>query len=434
MKKYLFSLLFIFASLNLSAQSADEEVGEYINSSDFFSLNERYPVLKDKIQSPMLNVFSEALLNGLFNRPEQAVASIDVLVRDYQGEIGFGNVQNMLMWQNNILFRMGEYCEASDRMDRFLEQAAPQIDTAAVKGLRKAVRYYASMCGQAKSELIRPDEDCVIPIYIEPVEIKGFRKGDMIYVPVTVGCNEEKFIFDTGCPGGAFMSEEYAQRLGVKIVFDSLEVNGMGGSGLGKMGMLDSLRIGNMTFKNPVIIVTPPNLAVDSVFKVNAVLGSDIMKQAGEVWILAKEKKIIFPAKKTPLPTTGRNLILNGDDLFSVKVYSGEEQLIMHFDTGDSSAGLNAAYYLKHKEDVERQGKQEKTLSGGYGGIVESEGYNLPAFPLRVGDKSFVMKNIKVNSDPTPVVADKDGSLGTAFIQLFDKVTVSFDRMFVAVE
>lgn len=435
MKNILFFISLYIISLTSYAQSADEKVAEAINSGDFFLLDERYSSLKEEMQSPMLKTFSEALLNAVLNRPQQAVEYIDLLVANHQDEIGFDNVKNMLGWQNGILFRMGEYCNVSERANSFLTQVAPHLDSATVSGLTLGYKYYKSMCGEKKSELIRPDEDCVIPLYIEPIEIKGFRKGHLPYVPITINGKEERFIFDTGCPGGLFLSEEYANKFGVRTTLDSLIVNGVGGSGWGKMGILDSIIVGNMTFRNLTVTIVPPNNTVDTIIKINAVLGSDIMKYAGEVQIYPKEKKIVFPKDKTPLPATGRNMIMNSGDAFFVKVYSSKEQLMMLLDTGDSSASLYPAYYQRHKELVERNGKKESSLSGGFGGIIENDIYVIPSFPLKVGKKEFVMKDINVGVDFNPHSSrGEDGSLGMAFINLFDKVTISFDQMFVEVE
>lgn len=434
MKKFLYLFLLWFISLASFAQSADEEIGKFINANDFFSLNEKYAEAKDEMQSSMLKSLTEAILNAVFNRPQQAVESIDLLVANYQDEIGFDNVKNMLQWQNNILFRMGEYCKASERANSFLEQVEPHLDASTISRIKETCKYYNSMCGQKKSELIRPDKDCVIPIFIEPFEKKSFEKGHTLYVPVTVNGTEEKFIFDTGCPGGAFLSEEYAKKLGVKITMDSLKVSGYGGTGWGKMGILNSLNIGNMIFKNLTVTIVPPNPAVDAVFKIDAVLGSDIMKLAGEVQILPKEKKMIFPVSKTPIPATGSNLLLDRDDLFSLKTYSNNERLIMLFDTGGSSSGLNYSYYQRHKDLMEKDSKKESSLSGGFGGIKTSYYYNLPAFPLNIGNKSIIMKNIRVSAEAIDILLNREGALGMSFINLFDKVTINFDQMFVKVE
>lgn len=437
MKKLLFSAILFYISLFSFAQSADEQIGDCLNSSDFFLLDEKYPKLKEEIQTPMLKVLSEAILNAVFNRQKEAVQSIDSLVSNYQEQIGFDNVKNMLGWQNNILFRMGEYCAAYDRSNGFLEQVAPHLDTTTVNQLRASNSYYKSMCGQQKSELIRPNKDCVIPIYIEPIEIKKFRKGYHLHVPVTVNGIEERFIFDTGCPGGVFLSEEYANKFAVRITMDSLVVSGVGGSGWGKMGILDSISLGNMILKNLSVTVVPLNPAVDSIFKINAVLGSDIMKHAGEVQIFPKEGKIIFPTNKTPLPATGRNMMISQGDGFFIKAFSGDEKLVMLFDTGDSSSGLYNKYYQSHKEMVERDGKKETSLAGGFGGVNTVEFYNLATLPLRIGDKNFEMKNINVGTDSAPGfigTGNDDGALGMSFINSFDKVTISFENMFIKVE
>lgn len=432
--------LLIISSLiyigSIFAQSADEQIGEAINASDLFLLQEKYDSLKGQVQTPMLHAFSEALLNTVFNYPEHAVKSIDGLVTHFQGEIGFDNVKNMLDWQNHILFRMGEYCDASNRAASFMEQVAPHMDTQTLEGMRNTARFYKSMCGEKKSELIRPAEDCVIPLYIEPLEIKGGRKGHMPYITAIVNGIEERFIFDTGCPGGLFLSEEYARKLGVRVTLDSLQVNGAGGSDWGKMGILDSIIVGNMTFKNLVVTIVPPNPAVDTIFKMDRIIGSDIMLHAGEVQIYPKEQKIVFPVRKTPMPATGRNILKMGNDLFLAKVYSGEERLIMFLDTGDSASGMSFNYYEKNKETIDRIGEKASVLTGGFGGVLKNEYYTIPSLPLRIGEKSFEMKDIGVGINPHQIFSfgNNDGSLGMAFINLFDKVTINFNDMFIEVE
>lgn len=433
MKKLTQLLLFILITLSTFGQSADEQIGECLNNSDFFLLDEKYPQLKDEIQTPLLNTLSESVLAATFNRPKEAIPLIDSLLIKHQGELDLNSITNMVMWQANLLFRKGEYCEVSERVKSFFEQIMPYIDSASVKGIDQTIKYYSAMCGQGKSELVRPAKDCSIPIFIENIELEGFRKGQMLYVPATINGKEERFIFDTGCSGGIHMSEEYAKRYGVKVMLDSLMLRGAHSSNWAKMGILDSLNIGDMTFKNAVVTIAPPNPTVDTIFKIDLVLGSDIMKLAGEIQILPQERKIIFPINKTPLPATGRNMMMTQGDIFLIKSYSEDERLIMILDTGDSSAALDYPYYQKNKDEVEKEGKKGTLSAGGFGGIITSEHYTLPTVPFRIGNKEFMLNDINVGIDPKKQHG-RDGSLGMKFITLFDKVVISFDQMFIEVE
>ncbi|NDV69235.1 retropepsin-like aspartic protease [Dysgonomonas sp. 25] len=438
MKRILLSLLLCFSLGSALAQSPDEQIGEALSASDFFLLDERYSQLQHEMQSPVLKCLSQSLLDAVFDRQHEAISSIDSLILFYQDEIGFESTMNMLLCQNAIRFRMGAYCEASEETKSFLDLVAPHLDDETVNGLQSLYKYYHSMCGQKKTELIRPAQDCAIPLYIESLKSKqNIRRGYLPYVPVTVNGKEERFIFDTGCPGGVFLSEEYATRYGVRITFDSLGVSGTGGSGMGKMGILDSVAIGDMILKNLVVVVVPSNPAVDSVFKVDAVLGTDIMKLAGEVQIFPNKGKIVFPIHKTPLPATGRNMMKTSGDSFFVKAYSGNERLIMLLDTGDSNAGLNSSYYHRYKEAIERDGKKESFLTGGYGGVNTKQFYTYPALPLRIGSHNFEIKDIYIDTTPlenTLQLGGEEGALGMGFIRLFEKVTISFDHMFIEVE
>lgn len=433
-KGFLFIIYFVF-NISLFAQSADEQIGSYINTNDFFTLDEQYPLLKNDMQSPMLKVFSESLLNAVFNRREEACKSIETLINDHQGEIGLGNVAAMFLWRNQIKKQQGKYAEAADDTDRFLNSVSTHLDSATLKAFTSAARDYNKMRNIRASRLIRPDQDCIIPIEIDTLKLqKGMRKeSSLMFIPVTINGQAERMIFDTGCPGGLFLSEQYAKKYNVKTIVDSFWISGVG-TDVGSMGLLDSIRIGNMIYTNVTVTIMPANAAVDTVYQIDAVLGSDIMIAAGEVQIFPKEKKMIFPINKTPLPSTGRNMMtLNGH--FFLKTYSGNERLTMHFDIGNASSDLHHIYYNKHKSEVEKIGKKNERRSGGFGGFKSVEVYTLPNFSLRIGNKKFQLKNLNVNTEQILAKqGNEDGALGMSFISLFDKVTINFANMFVEVE
>ena len=192
--------------------------------------------------------------------------------------------------------------------------------------------------------------------------------------------------------------------------------------------------IGNIIFKYPIITIAPPNPAIDTLYQVDAVLGMDFIRRVGETQIFPKEKKILFPKKQTELPKTGRNLLIVNMQPY-LKTFSNSQRLVFHFDTGNTGAGLFFPYYLKNKEYVEKHGVKDTIIGGGFGGIRMVEGYRLLQIPLQIGSTKTELANIAVSTKSvTNMQQQEDGSLGMDFIQLFQKVTINFDKMFVDVE
>ncbi|HML66200.1 MAG TPA: retropepsin-like aspartic protease [Dysgonomonas sp.] len=439
MKKTVLTFLIVSIHAVCFSQTTDEQAINCLSTSDFFLLEEIYPKIEDKIQTPYLKNLAESVLYTAFNQPDSAIESIDSLIANYQGEIGLENVRNMFIFQCRILLRKGEYREAYERMKGFIDQIEPHAPPEFLVASKENLKMYQALLDEDKPRLIRPDADCVVPIEIDTIKIKEneddtIRHSTLMYAPVVVNGVRERFIFDTGCGGGVFLSQEYATRLGVRIKMDSLLISGAGGKSYGQMGIVDSIMVGNMTFRNVTATIVPPNAEVDSLFKVNAVLGNDIMDYAGEVQIFPEDRKIVFPVNKTPLPATGRNMMrVLGGDAFFLKVYSGDNRLVMLFDTGDTYAHLNGHYLGSNKEFVMRNGTKSSRVSGGFGGAGLREYYNLPFFSIKIGNKQFKIENMTVESELPIGTQFESGALGMAFINAFRKTTINFEQMFVEV-
>ena len=56
-------------AMGAKAQVADMRVGELLNSSDWFTLEKEYLLLKDSVQTPLLGLMSVSLVGLLFQSP-----------------------------------------------------------------------------------------------------------------------------------------------------------------------------------------------------------------------------------------------------------------------------------------------------------------------------------------------------------------------------
>jgi len=426
MKRHLALFFIVFIGINgtMKAQegAAEEKIGSLIGQSDWFTLAEEYPKLKDKMQSETLKHFAETVIGRYFNQPQTALQHIDWLLANAQEELGFGTVSHLILVKSQILGEQGLYAESADNLSDFLAKIPENLDLTNFPVHKEALEFCGKIRNERKPEVIRPNKDVVIPITIEKTE-----RGQTMYVPVSINGKEYKFIFDTGA-SSSFVSERFANEIGLRITDESFNIRGIKTS-MGKRGTTDSLMIGDIVFKSPSIII-----GVDTTIQIDAILGIDFIIRIGETQIYPQKREIVFPIKKTELPLFGRNLLLVGGQPY-LKAYSNTERLIFHFDTGNQKTDLENVYYKKHKEKLDKIGEKKNVRRGGHGGIRFIDSYQIPKFPLTVGDCNFELTGVDVLLDNSSAFqGNEDGSLGMDFITTFRKVIINFDDMFVKVE
>lgn len=426
------ALLFFFVSLfqSVKAQEADWQIGDLINQSDWFRLEEEYPKVSGQLQSVAIKALSEVMIGTYFNKPVETIDLIDSLLEHHQEDLGFPNVSSLVALRSKMLGEIGQYKESADRLYDFLRQIEAFAKREDFPSHQQLADYYNTLRNEAAPVVDRPNKETEIPMAIEEA-----GRGVLMFVPVQIHGKTYKFIFDTGA-GSTFVSKMYADEIGIRVIRDSINITGAFATGTGKSGILDSMMIGDIAFKNAIITIADPNPAVDTVYQVDAVLGTDFMRLVGEVNIFPQEKKICFPVNRHSLPETGRNMWMYDGGL-RLKVFSGEERLRFVFDTGNVRADMFYPYYQKHKEWVDKEGVNETITGGGFGGVRSLEVLRLSSIPMRIGSTSFEMKDIQVEYEPPTEKSfqnGEDGSLGMDFINLFQRVIINFDDMFLELD
>lgn len=429
MKRQIFIILFLISGmLKLAAQGTDEYISNLVNNGDWFALDEVYSEKKNEIQSEMVRRLSEVMLYAHFNRPDMAVERLDTLLTNHQHELGLDNVYNLIALKSQLYAAQGFYQDAAENCTHFLNQLdAFNIPRDSFPTHLFLEKYYGEIGFIPKPEVIRPAHDVEIPL-----SVKDVGSGKLIYIPVTVKGKEYRFVFDTGA-SFTFISEQLAKEMDLFTMNNPVEIKGFG-KGYGKSGVIDSMQIGNVVFKNAVIFVGESSEGVTPVFEADAVLGLDFLRLIGEAQLFPKEEKLVFPYKQSKLPKTGRNLMIDNNQPY-LKCYSGRERLVFHLDAGNVNADLYYPYYMAHKEMVEKKGTKDTLLAGGFGGTKTIEVYRLPQIALKVGKKKFKLKNVPVSTQKVTEIQQKeDGALGMDFFLQFKKVILNFDQMFVEVK
>lgn len=424
----IFIITFCFGWPCLHAQTAEQRVEQLIENKNWFLLDEEYPALKDSIHSPVMKLYTEMLLKIYFNALPGVMDDIYNLLANYQSELG-NKVVDVVIYESMMLARMGYYGDAADRMYEVINLVSPSTPKEHLTDLVAFADYYNRLRQVKPFGGKRSGKDIEIPFTLVKV---GRNDGVLMFIPVYIHGVEYKFILDTGATG-MVMSKKMADAIGLKPIADS-KIRGSVGEKMGKVSTIDSIRVGDIIFRNPLVHIIPPDPTVDSVYQLDAVLGVDFMNLMGEIQIYPNENKIVFPMKQTSLPGSGRNMMVD-DGMYYLKVFSGSKRLKMLFDSGAVGSHLFSPYYSKYQAEVDLMGKKDTISLGGVGGYEKRQVLCLDSISLTLGDIAFSLKNIAVIPDQKKAFQkDEDGNVGMSFIRSFSKIIINFSNMFVTVE
>lgn len=437
MIKKVFLLLCLLCSFALKSQNVDSRIGQLINKSDWFALDKEYPVVKDSLL-PIYKWYAKALLDVKFNRLKEASISIDTLLSSFQLELDVTDSFMFFYYSGFVLREQGMYKEGANLLKRYLDAAD---STSSKNDMRSYIEYYNftnALRYEKAPEIDRPLKDIVLPVQFIPIYQvdSGLIAGTNLVVPVIIHGKSYRFLFDTGA-NYCLVPEKTAKEVGIRVLVDSVLVSGVYDSNGHKCGVLDSISMGDITYKNGLFIVTNDKLDSDSAIYsgIDGIVGLNFMRAIGEMIFYPRENKMVLPYKQTELPITGRNIMLDDHKNVIVQAFTDEKPILFHFDTGNTNINFNYPYYLKNKEWFDSNPVKQNWNATGVGGVITYDTYRSPEFPLTIGGLSFEIAGIPTiidpNRDTTPV---GDGALGMDFFMPFSKVILNFDKMFVEFE
>lgn len=418
-----------------SAQNANQRVAELINSSDLGALSGEFPSLRGQVVKP-LQALADALVAYHEGRHEDSNKAIAEL-SEYAPELGSEVVFNMLQLSVYNYLMSENYAEGAQIVDLIL-QTLPEGDSTAEsrESLEATQRWMNALATKDKVAILRPQTDVSVPF-----EIREMGQGEHIIVRLSTneGQVQQEAIFDTGCSFANFISTKAAERMGVEIVAEDIIVRGFG-KGYARLGILPEAKLGDVTIKNMTFLVVdklvPDNVQVDGMC--DMVLGTHVIRKLGEIRIEVQDKLLLLPQEQSVAPQR-RNLFFNAGQYYLL-CRDGEEQLTLHFDTGNVKTQLSSKYFTRFQSKVEAEGGEvERSRSGGFGGVKWCDVRTLPKVKLEVERETLKLDSIAVNlptnyEDGELFVEEYDGSAGVDFITSAQRVTLDLKRMFFRID
>ena len=399
---------------------ADVKMGEILNNGDLFQIKEQYPILKDSVSIEMLNLVSEAQLGIGFNQLERAGVALDSLLQFHQAELGAETSIGMAALQGMNFLNLGKYEQAGKVGEGLVNTLKKSVPFEALYSFVFIEKVGKALANVPEPYLERPDRDITVPSTVKTV-----GRGKHIYIPVEVNGITKNYIFDTGCSFGNFVSEKYAEEVGLKVLADSIPVSGME-IGFVKLAVADSLRIGELVYHNPVFMVAPPDNEVDSVFAFDGVLGYHFIRDAREIIIDNEAGRFIFPQE---ISDGEPNMYLSSNTP-QVRISYDGHPLDLIFDTGNVKSDLGNKFAETFPDAIE--GLTEQTTSrGGFGGISQTKAVVLPEFRFEVAGSTVTLYNTEVIKNTESGSQLFSGSLGADFVLSFKRLVINYQSMFI---
>lgn len=402
-----------------SQTQADIKMGEILNGGDLFQLRDQYPLLKDSVSIEMLNLVAEAQLGIGFNRLESAATALDSLLQFYQEELGTETFIKMAALRAMNLLNLGLYPHAGKAGEDLVNLLKDTIPFEYLYSFVFIARVGKALSNTPVPYLERPSHNIIVPMKCDTVG-RGFH----IYIPVEVNGITKDYILDTGCSFGNFVSEKYAEKVGLRIIADSVPLSGMN-IGFIKLATADSLKVGEIVYHNPVFMVAPPNKEIDSVFTFDGVLGYHFIRDVKEIIIDNESNSFIFPYQ---ISNGAPNMFLSSNTP-KVQIEYDAQPFNVIFDTGNVKSTLGNKFAQMFPEALSDLA-EHTTKRGGFNGISQAKGVTLPEF-------RFVISEVPVTLYNTEVIKSNEksqlfsGSLGADFVASFKRLTINYENMFI---
>lgn len=417
MKKLLIFLALFSTAICHAEPVIDRLADSLLRNGDWFALD-RLLAEKGDALSPAARLRTQAMTDARFRRFDASNEAIAALLNDpqtvpeWRGELVGQLLSNYRLNRN--------YAEAADLYAQLRQQDTLSENQAAHD---KTYSFFATLAALPPMRLERPAETVEIPFRLDSA-----GRGQLLRIDAEINGRTASFAIDSGCAEMSFASEEFAKEHGIRTLDYELKLSGAIGSEQGRIGVADTLQIGSMTLYNiPFIIASIPLL--DS-HRVDAVLGCNVLFEAGVVEVLGPQRLLRFPAEEEPAEQGPSNMYIGNNGLCYIRAEADGHPVLMLFDSGNVKSTLSSIYSDKYREEIEATASEREFRSGGVGGIQESRSYVKPTVIIDIDGHLCPLYDVDITYAAQMAYEwGEDGSLGVDFLMACDRVRIDYTTM-----
>ena len=358
MFKKICTIFCLLVSLSIQAQNVDVRVGQLVNESNWFGLEQTLKTTPADSISPFLRQLATAMTHHYFNRPDSACTVLADLLNNHQQELGDRTMSMVILLSTNLA-RIGHYNDAADLLQNLYDQlTAMGTDSTLTEPYKAQAQQYRALgtCGPFYRPLHQPGE------YRIPMVLANKGGQHSIEMDGSINGKEGRFLFDTGA-GRNLITPKLAKEYGLRSLDTDITVAGVGGLKEGGSAIADTLRIGGMTWLNVPFAVIDTHTGHEEADKFNEkyqlppVIGLPVMFCMQEIQLDFAHRELIIPATPTPNPLGKSNLIGTDNELlyYDMEELTKENDVVKFLEFADTPVMYGTDVYKKFADyEIER--------------------------------------------------------------------------------
>lgn len=399
----------------LSDPIIQKELEGLIKTQNYFKLKEKFTTQKDKLSKDHALYYKAIVLN-VFNDIEESNHVINELLA-LKSSVLTDTMLNTL-YNTKLLnhINLYEYRNAELTSEVIQNKYHKLNDSSEIASLENELKIWKSLRNTPKQEIIR-NKDVSFPMVRDKV--------GLFNVDVTINDTIKNFVFDTGA-NISVIKRSLVKNLNLTYIESDFYVTAFTGQRVDSdIAIAETLRIGELTFKNVVFLVlNDEDISFPQLdYYINGIIGFPVIKAMEEIRI-SKNDTILVP--ETPVEYNLSNFALDGLTPIIAVNYK-KDTLSFGFDTGARASTLYAPFYERYKNEIDTNYESQKFKSSSAGGVIEFEGYIIDDIDLNVGESNASLKNLQLHKNKIGTDANNlYGNFGQDFIKHFDEMIISF--------
>jgi len=404
-KNLLITVLLAFTTLSSLAQSADDRVGEMMNSGQWFELRDFLKNNTDSV-TPFLNEFAEAMLAHFFNKPEEAVRRSSALINS--GNLDLGNVLSVSQLIAIDMGTLGNHESAAQVLTQIADQTKQYLDSVTIAIFENQIDRHKALSQYNPYRVCNNIGDHSIPMKIDTLTMVESQPPIMVAYLTNCQINGRQcdIRFDTGA-GVNVISTQKANEMGLQRLKASMVAGGTRDVAGVPIAIADLISLGDVTIYDVPFLVLDIRTGHDTLDvqlqRTDIVIGYEVMNALRNVK-LDFENSCLMVSDKSFVPTfeNSNMMIANGNQIVVQGNVNGYPMLIDP-DCGDGSFGIFFAncWSVMNSFVKERQ-EPHNALMGGSGGYDEIQIYKIEDVPLTIGSTIISIPQIDLSEKYQP--------------------------------
>ncbi|MEJ2114219.1 MAG: retropepsin-like aspartic protease [Flavobacteriaceae bacterium] len=420
MKNTLLILLILFIGCQQSEDKTSnyivlQELEQLLDNQSYFKLKQVFESQKEKLSKDD-ELYYKAIISNVFNKLEESNSVIDQIIN--KKTINLTDTMLIALYNTKLLnhINLYEYNDAVLTSEIIQNKYRHLNDSSEIETLNNELKIWKSLRNTPKQEIIR-NNDVSFPMIRDKV--------GLFNVDVIINDTIKNFVFDTGA-NISVIKRSLVKDLKLTYIESDFYVTAFTGQRVDSdIAIAETLRIGDLTFKNVVFLVlNDEDISFPQIdYYINGIIGFPVIEAMEEIRI-SKNDSIRVP--QNPVDYNLSNFALDGLTPIIAVNYK-KDTLSFGFDTGARASTLYAPFFERYKNEVETNYELQKFKSSSAGGVIEFEGYIIEDIDLKVGESMASLKNLQLHKNK---IGTEDnnlyGNFGQDFIKHFDEMIISF--------